>query len=92
MSDSGRLQRLLSSFEQRQAIAIIEKNTECSYASLLEGIAAWQSRLDEQGIDRHHVVGIKSDFHFDAITLFLSLLANGHTVALLPPATSSVVE
>jgi acyl-CoA synthetase (AMP-forming)/AMP-acid ligase II len=92
LSDHSRLQRLLTQFEQRQAVAVIEKNKESSYAALLGGAAAWQSLLDERGVDRHHVVGIKSDFHLDAITLFLSLLANGNTVAFLPSTTSSVVE
>jgi long-chain acyl-CoA synthetase len=92
LSDGGGLAILLSSIRARQGIAIIENNAECSYASLSEDIGAWQVRLDAQQIKPHHVVGIKSDFHIDAITLFLSLLGRGHTVAVLSPTTSSTLD
>lgn len=90
MSVCGPLDRLLSSFEQRNAIAIIEGDREISYPALLEAIAGWRGSLKHQGIQRNQVVGIKSDFHADAISLLLALLANGNTVALIS-ATASVV-
>lgn len=92
---SARIKKLLHSFVDNDAIAIVEKGRSVSYQQLYEGIQHTQQILDQQNIKPDCVIGVQSDFHITSIEYFLALLARGNTVALLSPQnqdTSTLIE
>jgi len=92
---SARIKKLLDSFVDNDAVAIVEGDCAISYQELLEGILRSKEKLDQQNLQTDCVVGIQSDFHITSIECFLALLSRGNIVALLSPQNqdfSTVVE
>ncbi len=87
---SIRIQKLLDSFENNHATAIIEKNQSVTYQHLLEGVYQAQENFDQEKIKKDCVIGIQSDFHVASIEYFLALLSRGNTVALLSPQNQNI--
>ena len=87
---SARIKKLLDSFADNDAVAIVEGDRSTSYQQLLEGIHGVREKLDQQNIQTDCVIGIQSDFHISSIEYFLALLARGNTVALLSPQNQDI--
>lgn len=87
---SARIKKLLNSFVDNEAIAIVEKGRSISYQQLYDGIQSARQKLDQQKINKQSVIGVQSDFHITSIEYFLALLSRGNTVALLSPQNQDV--
>jgi acyl-CoA synthetase (AMP-forming)/AMP-acid ligase II len=84
LNEVSALDELLSRMAQRQAIALRQCGTGCSYKELCMRISIWRERLVDQKIAPCDVVGLRAEFDVEAIALMLALWESGNTVALLP--------
>ena len=87
---SARIKKLLNSFVDNEAIAIVEEGRSISYQQLYDGIQTTRQKLDQQKINKKSVIGVQSDFHITSIEYFLALLSRGNTVALLSPQSQEI--
>ena len=87
---SARIKKLLNSFSDNDATAIVEGNRSISYQQLYEEIQNTKQKLDQQNLQTDCVVGVQSDFHISSIVYFLALLARGNIVALLSPQNKEI--
>jgi acyl-CoA synthetase (AMP-forming)/AMP-acid ligase II len=68
--------------------ALVFGGKSYSYADLERQRAAWIDVIGAKAIRPGDVVGLKADYSFAGIALFLALLANRNVVALVPPAAT----
>ncbi len=79
---------LLERMEQwRDHVAVVWRGQSVRYGALVDAIAAWTARLDEQRIAPGQVVAIQGDFSPDTCALMLALIQRR---AIVVPLTSSV--
>jgi long-chain acyl-CoA synthetase len=82
-----RVEKLLQNFTDWAASeCLVAQGVAYSYGDLQECYERWQQKLTQRGILPGSVVGLCTDYSFDAIGLFLALLAQRYIVALIPPS------
>ena len=70
----------------RRADAVIDLGVTYRFEDLEDEIERWAAILAQRGVGPGEVVGLRPEYSFPGISLFLALLANGNIVALVPPA------
>ena len=65
-------------------IALVQNGKNYSYGDLAQAAAQWQERFSFLNIIQGMVVGLKTDYSFESISLVLGLLKNKNIVALIP--------
>jgi len=82
------LQERMQGFADR--CALVWRDEDVRYGELLAAVAAWERRLDAEGVGRGLVVALEGDYSPDAVALLLALIAR-NTVTV-PLASVSPAE
>ncbi|AWB65704.1 AMP-dependent synthetase [Saccharobesus litoralis] len=69
--------------------AFINHQQQVTYSELLEQIATWKNRLDEQNIEQGHVVAVIADYSPDSAALIIALLMRSAIVVPLTTETQA---
>jgi acyl-CoA synthetase (AMP-forming)/AMP-acid ligase II len=85
-----RIEKLLQNFADWDASeCLVAQGVSYHYGDMQECYEHWHQELAQRDIPSGAVVGLRTDYSFDAIGLFLALLAQHCIVALIP---SSVID
>lgn len=82
----SKIDRLMRSLNGRGDVeAVIDRDRTYSYRDLDRRRADWRVTLRERAVAPGEVVGLRADFTFDTVALFLTLVEHRTIVAMVPP-------
>ena len=70
--------------EHRRKEVIVQEGKVYTYADLEEKTVTWSEILISKGVGSGQVIGLKSDYSIESISLLLALWSNRNIVALVP--------